>query len=95
MIETAEFDPFRGDGEAYARALADGGAAAQLRVHPGMIHYFYALARAIPYAREAVGAIGADIARRLSVTCVLNGGRVATPPHPLYSVALAPTVRAS
>ena len=29
--------------------------------HPGMIHYFYALARAIPYAQAAAAQIGAQI----------------------------------
>ena len=29
------------------------------RVHPGMIQYFYALPKLIPYARTALGEIGA------------------------------------
>jgi acetyl esterase len=68
LIETAEFDPFRVEGQAYANALAAAGTSARVRVHPGMIHYFYALARAIPYARQAAEAIGADIARHMGVT---------------------------
>ena len=34
-------------------------------VHPGMIHYFYALPRAIPYARTALAEIGAQVAAEL------------------------------
>jgi acetyl esterase len=61
LIHTAEFDPFRDEGEAYAIALLDAGAEATLIRHPGMIHYFYALARAIPYAEAAAAVIGGQM----------------------------------
>lgn len=66
MIETAECDPFAGEAEAFAEALARAGGAVRLRRHSGMMHYFYALARAIPYAAEAAALIGHDIRRALS-----------------------------
>jgi len=66
IIETAECDPFCGEAEAYAEALIAAGGAARLRRHPGMMHYFYALARALPYASEAATLIGADVRRALS-----------------------------
>jgi acetyl esterase len=61
LIHTAEFDPFRDEGEAYAQALVTAGVDAAVVRHPGMIHYFYALARAIPYAEPAAAQIGAQI----------------------------------
>jgi acetyl esterase len=53
-IHTAEFDPLRDEGEAYAKLLRQAGVAARYTCHAGMIHYFYAMAGAIPSARAAV-----------------------------------------
>jgi acetyl esterase/lipase len=61
LIHTAEFDPFRDEGEAYAEALALAGVEQTTIRHPGMIHYFYALARTIPYAEAAAAVIGGQI----------------------------------
>jgi acetyl esterase len=61
LVHTAEFDPFRDEGEAYAEALRAAGVDAITVRHPGMIHYFYALARAIPYAADAAAQIGAQM----------------------------------
>jgi acetyl esterase/lipase len=61
LVHTAEFDPFRDEGEDYSRRLAEAGVATQLTSHAGMIHYFYAMARAIPYASEAAMVIGAQM----------------------------------
>jgi acetyl esterase len=55
-IHTAEFDPLRDEGEAYARVLRQAGVAAHYTCHAGMIHYFYAMAGAIPPARAALKA---------------------------------------
>jgi acetyl esterase/lipase len=61
LIHTAEFDPFRDEAEAYGEALRGAGVDVDAVRHPGMIHYFYALARAIPYAQAAAGVIGAQM----------------------------------
>jgi acetyl esterase/lipase len=61
VIHTAEFDPFRDEGDAYAARLACAGVPVRPHRHAGMIHYFYALARAIPYAGEAAAMIGAQM----------------------------------
>jgi acetyl esterase len=55
-IHTAEFDPLRDEGEAYARELLQAGVPARYTCHAGMIHYFYAMAGAIRPARAALKA---------------------------------------
>ena len=61
LVHTAEFDPFRDEGEAYAAALKAAGVDVVDVRHPGMIHYFYVLARAIPYAETAAAQIGVQL----------------------------------
>jgi acetyl esterase/lipase len=61
IVHTAEFDPFRDEGELYATRLRDAGVPVRRTRHAGMIHYFYAMARAIPYGREAAAMIGAEL----------------------------------
>ena len=46
--------------------LAGAGVAVEYTCHPGMIHHFYALAGAIPYARTAIEQVGAAIKRALA-----------------------------
>ncbi|HEX4182187.1 MAG TPA: alpha/beta hydrolase [Caulobacteraceae bacterium] len=65
LIHTAEFDPFRDEGEAYAKRLTEAGCDVRHTRHNGMIHYFYAMPRAIPHAETALAAIGAEIAALL------------------------------
>ena len=47
-IHTAEFDPLRDEGEAYAKLLQRAGIATHYDCHAGMIHYFYATRRPAP-----------------------------------------------
>ena len=61
IIHTAEYDPFRDEGEAYAARLADASIATSVSRHEGMIHYFYAMPRTIPYALKAAEQIGAEV----------------------------------
>ena len=65
-IHTAEFDPMRDEGEAYARALESAGIPARYQCHGGLVHHFYCMAGAIPRARQVVGAIGAEVRAALS-----------------------------
>ena len=78
-IHTAEFDPLRDEGRAYALRLAQSGVAVRYTCHPGMIHLFYALGAAIPYARTALEQIGREIRTALAPVAE----RVGLEPHGL------------
>ena len=56
LVMTAEFDPLRDEGEAYARRLHEAGVATQCERYDGLIHGFFSQARMIPAARPAVEA---------------------------------------
>ena len=60
-IHTAEFDPLRDEGHAYAERLQQAGVPTLYRCHPGMIHLFYGMRGLIPYAQVAYAQMGADI----------------------------------
>jgi acetyl esterase len=61
FIHTAECDPFRDEGHAYATALLDAGVSVAYTCHPGMIHLFYAMPAVIPYGRRAMQVLGTEI----------------------------------
>ena len=67
-MHTAEFDPLLSEGRAYADRLERAGVEVIYTCHAGMIHHFYGMADAIPYARVAIAAIGADIKKALAST---------------------------
>ena len=53
-VITAEYDPLRDEGLAYAAALADAGVPVQSRDYAGMIHGFFSLTEALSEGRKAV-----------------------------------------
>jgi acetyl esterase/lipase len=61
IIHTAEFDPLRDEGRAYADRLEALGVRTIYRCHPGMIHLFYGMRGLIPYAATAFAQMGADV----------------------------------
>jgi acetyl esterase len=54
FVLTAECDPLRDQGEAYARQLREAGVAVTLKRYDGMFHPFFGLGGIIDGAREAV-----------------------------------------
>jgi len=73
-IHTAEFDPLRDEGEAYARALRHAGVAARTTCHAGMIHHFYGMGGAIPGARAALKAAALGLREALAGAGRFDGG---------------------
>ena len=65
-IHVAEFDPFRDEGLAFAERLKTASVATRSVLHAGMIHYFYAMPGAIPYANAALQEIGAAVKTALT-----------------------------
>jgi len=71
IIHTAEFDPMRDEGNAYAARLADAGVTVEHVHHDGMVHNFHALGALLPQAKTAMELIG-DQVRRLLLKSATN-----------------------
>ncbi len=56
-VVTAEFDPLRDEGEAYARRLAEAGVAASFTRYEGTIHYFLAMDGIFDESRRAMAEV--------------------------------------
>jgi acetyl esterase/lipase len=65
-IHTAEFDPFRDEGEAYADALDHAGVPVRRWRHDGLIHHFYCMAGLIPRSRQVLELAGEAIKEALA-----------------------------
>lgn len=61
LVITAEYDPLRDEGEAYARRLAESGVATKLIRYDGLIHGFIGMTAALDRGREAVAEIVAEL----------------------------------
>jgi acetyl esterase len=72
LIHTAGYDLLRDEGEAYADALERAGVNVPYACHEHMIHHFYAIGGAIPYARTALKSVGDYIKAVLTTTSNLT-----------------------
>ena len=68
IIHTAEFDPMRDEGNAYARKLVAAGVTVDHVCHDGMIHNFHAMGAVLPQARLVLAQIGEQVRRALAAT---------------------------
>jgi acetyl esterase len=65
-VVTAECDPLRDEGKAYAARLLEAGVATTYVEYPGMVHGFTGMAMAIPLGRTAIDDMGAALRRALA-----------------------------
>src|ERR1700726_4514637 len=65
IIHTAEFDPMRDEGNAYAHKLLAAGVAVEHFCHEGMIHNFHAIGAVLPQGRLVLHQIGEQVRRAL------------------------------
>jgi acetyl esterase len=66
IIHTAEFDPMRDEGNAYARKLMAAGVAVEHCCHDGMIHNFHALGAILPQGERVLHEIADQIRRAVA-----------------------------
>lgn len=64
LIQTAEYDPLRDEGEAYASALRDAGVSVQLHRYDGLIHAFVKRVDQFDAALEAIAEVGTFLKSR-------------------------------
>ena len=67
IIHTAEFDPMRDEGNAYAHKLLAAGITVEHVCHDGMVHNFHALGAVLPQGRLVLAQIGEQVRRVVAI----------------------------
>jgi acetyl esterase len=70
MVITAEFDPLRDEGLAYARRLQEAGISVKASHYDGMIHGFFWMAGALDRGRELIREMGDELRKQASARSV-------------------------
>jgi acetyl esterase len=63
VVITAEFDPLRDEGQAYARRLEESGVSVVNLPYDGMIHAFFGLSGAFDASRDAIQRVSTELSR--------------------------------
>ena len=70
LVITAEFDPLRDEGEAYASRLREAGVPVQYSLYDGMIHGFFGMSLMLDKAKQAVREAGDALRSTFAATPV-------------------------
>ena len=65
-VITAQIDPLRSEGQAYAEKLKAAGVTVNARNYDGVTHEFFGMAKVVDKAKDAVDAANADLVKAFS-----------------------------